>query len=418
MSHSDTSRSLFTRSLQDDSNDSLLWDRWTGKSAQTSRLRVFYPNVRIPAERFRLFLRFELSLALATADKPSDAWIRKFDKLLEKAYMYFGVEPDAVVVKEWLNHDVAMIVQMIAAHPAGRKLPRFSDLAQRLVEMEEAFPDDERLKNLKTLLINIGKSVDAIPQLSTDQPPDTAQADMVSFVALNGELDEDLREVWEEHMNSSDMEIDSTLLHPAIHATGSLTEPAETDETSSLENSTDGDGADRDSRSPSRRPQGRTRSPRAANRPRSSRPQSEGSDERPGSPLAAQETGGSGGGKPNTPKRKLSHASQGSLFTVPGSPFIKSNETWSAEVQSLKEKLADKTQAFETERQLMREQLETERRLMKEQLEAERANIERERANWERERELFIAASEKDRERVAELKERVAELKAERQKAG
>ncbi|TFK81024.1 hypothetical protein K466DRAFT_604839 [Polyporus arcularius HHB13444] len=410
MSHSDTSRSLFTRSLQDDSNDSLLWDRWTGKSAQTSRLRVFYPNVRIPAERFRLFLRFELSLALATADKPSDAWIRKFDKLLEKAYMYFGVEPDAVVVKEWLNHDVATIVQMIAAHPAGRKLPRFSDLAQRLVEMEEAFPDDERLKNLKTLLINIGKSVDAIPQLSTDQSPDAAQADMVSFVALDGELDEDLREVWDEHMNSSDMEIDSTLLHPVIHATGSLTEPVETDETSSVENSTDGDGADRDSGSPSRRQQARTRSPRAANRPRSSRPQSEGSGERPGSPLAAQETGGSGGGKPNTPKRKLSHASQGSLFTVPGSPFIKSNETWSAEVQSLKEKLAEKTQAFETERRLMREQLET-----------ERASMERERANWERERELLTAVLEREREShdelVATLKERVAELKAERQKA-
>ncbi|KAI0687939.1 hypothetical protein C8T65DRAFT_835116 [Cerioporus squamosus] len=438
MSHSNTSGSIFKLSLQDDPDDSLLWDRWTGKAATSGHMRVFYPNVNIPAERLRLFLRFELSLALATADEPSEAWIRKFGKLLEKAYRHFDVEPEEITVTDWLDSDVATIVDMIATHPAGRNLRQFSNLAQKLVETQGAFPDPKRLHALRTLLLNIAKRVNALPEPSLDQPPHAAPADMISFVGSQGELDEDLREVWEESMNLSDMEIDSTgLLHPLMQAAGPLTEMTETDSETqaSVEHSTDReDGADHGSRSSSQRQQARTRSsrqPRTADRSRSPRQQLEGSGERPGSPLAAQDTGGSGGGSTSVPKRKSSHASQGS-FKVPGSPHIKASDTWSAEVQSLKDKLADQTAAFEAERRLMREQLEQ-----------ERAYIERERAGWERERESLIADREREREsliadrererelliadrererellneRVAELKERVAELKVARQKA-
>lgn len=212
MSQLNTSASLFTRSLLDDPSESLLWDRWTCK-ATTPQSRVFYPQA-VPAERLQLFLRFELTLALATADEPSEEWIRKFDKLLEKAYYHFGVQPTASVVKKWLDYDVAQIVGLVAAHPAGRHLHQFSELVQRLAEMQEAFPDPKRLENLKTLLLNIASSVNALPLSSPDHSLDAAPADLIGFVGLDGELDEDLREELEERLNSSDMELDSSLLRP------------------------------------------------------------------------------------------------------------------------------------------------------------------------------------------------------------
>lgn len=195
--------------IQDNPDDSLFWYRWTSGS---ERERIVYPDITFAPERARLFMRFELSLSLAMADKPSQRWLRMFDRLLDRAYTHFGVEPSDVAIQQWLDHDVETIVKMISTHPAGSNLRNFAELAERLIETHDAFPDETRGNNLKKLFINIAKSVRALDSAPASESSEVAPVDIARFAGTGTVLDPALREVWDEHVSTSDMDMTSTIL--------------------------------------------------------------------------------------------------------------------------------------------------------------------------------------------------------------
>ncbi|RPD52294.1 hypothetical protein L227DRAFT_617482, partial [Lentinus tigrinus ALCF2SS1-6] len=314
--------------LQDCPDASTLWNRWTGEDPVP--MRAFWPDVNIPTKRWAMFMRFELSAKLVTADEPSEQWIAMFDRLLTKAFEHFGVDPSDEAVEEWILVDVRAIVKEIAAHPASKNLHKFSAIADKLVELENAFPDIHRHHRLKTFLAAIAESVKSAPKPELKSSDAAAANAKLFHLAGSGYEDPDLLELWKDYMS---MELTSDVIENALHVGAPLTLPTGVEKTASDGHTTDHEGGTDEASSP------RQRAKPTADRSRSPRQRHE-SASRPHSPLASiASSGGS--------SARRTHVSQVSKeWTEPGIRTIPELVT---EVKYLKEQIAVHTENFERE---------------------------------------------------------------------
>ena len=291
---------------EDDPDDSLFWHRWTrGRERQ----RVVYPDFTLAAHRARLFLRFELSLSLATTDKPDERWMRMLDRLLERAYAHFGVGPSDITMQQWLHDDVPNIVKMIATHSAGRNLRNFGDLAERFVETQGAFPDSPHGNFLKALFIMISRGVKVLRTAPAGWSSGASPIDIARFAGTGSVLDPILRALWNDHVSALDMS------HAALHDAAPLDESEDPsmEHSTEHENGTDEASSLQQQMNAADPPPSAQQQDHPADRPRSPRQQSEGSGQRPHSPLAPQVKGATTGGDASMSRRKSSHPSHGSL---------------------------------------------------------------------------------------------------------